>query len=67
MSDSDSDKDENFSTLRELLIRPHKPNGGSKESPPSSPQTEKKKPKNENMDEVSFGQGKFFLEELDGS
>lgn len=62
MSDSDSDKDENFSTLRELLIRPHKPNGGSKESPPSSPQTEKKKPKNENMDEVSFGQGKFFVE-----
>lgn len=53
MSDSDSDKEENYSTLRELLIRPsHKPNGGSTGSPPQSPQSEKKKQKNENIDEV---------------
>ncbi|KAK6639119.1 hypothetical protein RUM43_007389 [Polyplax serrata] len=53
MSDSDSDKEGNYSTLRELLIRPsHKPNGGSTGSPPQSPQSEKKKQKNENIDEL---------------
>lgn len=55
MSDSDSDKEENYSTLRELLIRPsHKPNGGNTGSPPESPHSEKKKPKSENIDEVNL-------------
>lgn len=62
MSDSDSDKEGNYSTLRELLIRPsHKPNGGSTGSPPQSPQSEKKKQKNENIDEV-----RIYLETRDG-
>ncbi|EEB18344.1 JmjC domain-containing histone demethylation protein 2B, putative [Pediculus humanus corporis] len=54
VSDSDSDKEENYSTLRELLIRPsHKPNGGGTGSPPpQSPQSDKKKQKNENIDEL---------------
>ncbi|XP_047477004.1 lysine-specific demethylase 3A-like isoform X4 [Penaeus chinensis] len=59
-SDSDSDSDDkegNFSTLRELLIRPNaRPNGGTKDenTPPtkSSKETSKKKPKLDTVDEV---------------